>query len=128
MKDPRVADCCVVGVYSEAEATELVTAFVQLSEEYARDHVDKEKVKREIQDLVDGQVPDPRKLRGGIYLVDSFQRTAYVSLCKYSDLNVELNPLRQAWQSEEKSPYRKIHQERVQVDDSTQHAIKQRRQ
>ncbi|ORZ01569.1 hypothetical protein BCR43DRAFT_561776 [Syncephalastrum racemosum] len=76
MKDPRVADCCVVGVYSETEATELVTAFVQLSEEHASDQVNKQKVKREIQEFVDDQVPDPRRLRGGIYLVDSFQRTA----------------------------------------------------
>lgn len=77
IKHPKISDCAVIGVYSKEEATELVTAFVSVKEEYTNPE-DAEQLKEEIREYVDSQVVDSRRLRGGVYLVDSFPRTRYV--------------------------------------------------
>ncbi|PHZ13676.1 acetyl-CoA synthetase-like protein [Rhizopus microsporus ATCC 52813] len=71
-KHPSVMDCAVVGVYSEQEAVELPRAYIILVEQ----EQNKENVLQDILDYVHSQVHDSRKLRGGIYQLASFPRTA----------------------------------------------------
>jgi acyl-coenzyme A synthetase/AMP-(fatty) acid ligase len=69
---PMVFDCAVIGVYSPEFTTELPRAYVQLvdCEEYSSE------IEQEIHDYVDSRVPDERRLRGGVFIVNSFPRTA----------------------------------------------------
>lgn len=71
-KHPSVMECAVVSVYSEQEAVELPRAYVILVEQ----EQNKENVLQDILDYVHSQVHDSRKLRGGIYQLASFPRTA----------------------------------------------------
>ncbi|ORZ00952.1 hypothetical protein BCR43DRAFT_453189 [Syncephalastrum racemosum] len=81
IKHPKISDCAVMGVYSKEEATELVTAFISLKEEYGKPG-DFEHIKKEVREYVDNQVVDARRLRGGVYIVDSFPRTSFGKIQK----------------------------------------------
>jgi 4-coumarate--CoA ligase len=69
---PAVSDCVVVGIYSHDVATELPRAYVQLVE----DAVKSNELEQEIQEYTDSQLPDAKRLRGGVVIVNEFPRTA----------------------------------------------------
>ena len=69
-----VADACVVGVYDEAQETEVPMAFVVKTEKVrgVRDEV----VERGIKEWVDGRVAGHKRLRGGVRFVDAIPKSA----------------------------------------------------
>ncbi|EPB88333.1 hypothetical protein HMPREF1544_04799 [Mucor circinelloides 1006PhL] len=72
MTHPKVADCAAIGVYYPELVTELPRAYVHLvdGEKYT------EEVERELQEYADSRLSDEKRLRGGVFIVDSFPRTA----------------------------------------------------
>ncbi|CEG83523.1 hypothetical protein RMATCC62417_17429 [Rhizopus microsporus] len=68
---PQVTDCAVIGVFSKEEGTEIPRAYVSLLDKVN----DKESLLKEIAEYADSQLPDSKKLRGGIFEVSSFPRT-----------------------------------------------------
>lgn len=80
MQHPAVTEASVVGRYSEELATELPAAFVRLGQEHRMKTIDADKQKQLCQDIqafVNDRVADPRRLRGGVFIVDTFPRTSF---------------------------------------------------
>jgi 4-coumarate--CoA ligase len=71
MTHPAVAECTVIGAYSSEQATELPRAYVQLVEGETKS----DDLNIELQEYADNQLPDPKRLRGGVFFIDSFPRT-----------------------------------------------------
>ncbi|KAI8886389.1 acetyl-CoA synthetase-like protein [Backusella circina FSU 941] len=71
MSHDKVADCCVVGVYDSAQATELPRAYVVLQEGV---HKNSATIK-EIDEFVNSNVVQYKKLRGGIRLIDQVPKS-----------------------------------------------------
>jgi 4-coumarate--CoA ligase len=69
----QVADACVIGIHSDAQATELPLAFVVKAQSYG--HVDDKSLSEDIQAWVGGQVANHKKLRGGIRFVDEIPKS-----------------------------------------------------
>lgn len=72
MTHPKVADCAAIGVYYSELVTELPRAYVNLvdGEQYSK------KVERELREYADSRLSNEKQLRGGLFIVDSFPRTA----------------------------------------------------
>lgn len=72
MAHPKVSDCAAIGVYSPEHTTELPRAYVHLvdGEKYS------EQVQQELLEFANARLPDQKRLRGGVVIVDSFPRTA----------------------------------------------------
>lgn len=66
-----IADCCVVGVYDESQATEIPRAYVVLQPSVKAD----EKTNKFIYDYVTKNVTNYKKLRGGIRFVDAIPKS-----------------------------------------------------
>lgn len=66
-----IADCCVVGVYDESQATEIPRAYVVLQPSVKAD----EKTNKFIYDYVTKNVTNYKKLRGGIRFVDTIPKS-----------------------------------------------------
>ncbi|ORY94994.1 hypothetical protein BCR43DRAFT_526106 [Syncephalastrum racemosum] len=80
LRHPAVTEACVLGRYSKEQATELPAAFVMLHQDNRAKVDEAEKQERlcqDIQTFVNERVPDPHRLRGGVFIVDSFPRTAF---------------------------------------------------
>ena len=69
-----VADACVVGIYDEAQATELPLAFVVKAEKYKG--MEDEKLENEICKWVASKVSNHKRLRGGIRFVNDIPKSA----------------------------------------------------
>ncbi|ORZ13198.1 hypothetical protein BCR42DRAFT_419377 [Absidia repens] len=68
----QVADCCVVGVYDAAQATELPRAYIVLQ---ASAHPS-DALAQELMDYITNKVVNHKKLRGGIRFVDAIPKSA----------------------------------------------------
>ncbi|CAO3661238.1 unnamed protein product [Rhizopus stolonifer] len=68
---PSVSDCAVVGVYSKDEGTEHPRAYVTLVNHTTAN----DKLLQEIQEYTDSQLPENKRLRGGVVELDEFPRT-----------------------------------------------------
>ncbi|KAI8875602.1 acetyl-CoA synthetase-like protein [Backusella circina FSU 941] len=69
---PMVSDCAVIGVYYPEFTTELPRAYIQL----VGDEKYNPKIEQEIQTYADSRLPNEKRLRGGVVIVNSFPRTA----------------------------------------------------
>ena len=67
-----VADVCVIGIFDEAQQTEIPQACIQLSPGVERT----EELAREITDWYNAQVGSPKRLRGGVKFVDEIPKSA----------------------------------------------------
>ena len=68
---PKVQDCCVIGIYSEEQATELPRAYV-----VARDGQATESTATEIVNWLKSNVASHKQLRGGVKFVDDIPKSA----------------------------------------------------
>lgn len=68
---PDIADACVIGIYDEAQATELPRAYVVL-----RGGGGSEEKAKEIAEWMATKVASHKKLRGGVVFVDEVPKTA----------------------------------------------------
>jgi 4-coumarate--CoA ligase len=73
MTHPAVLDCAVIGIYNSKLATELPRAYVELVEGEFKDEV----IESELLEYANSQLPDPKRLRGGVVIVNSFPRTPF---------------------------------------------------
>lgn len=71
MSHDKVADCCVVGVYDSAQATELPRAYIVLQEGVTKSAA----TIKEIDAFVTSNVVQYKKLRGGIRLIDQVPKS-----------------------------------------------------
>lgn len=73
---PDVIDAAVCAVYDDAQATEVPLAYVSLTpgKAEAPDH-EKQKVLKAIQNWMDGQLAGYKKLRGGVFHLQSLPKT-----------------------------------------------------
>ncbi|CAO3701531.1 unnamed protein product [Rhizopus microsporus] len=69
---PQVTDCAVIGIHSKEEGLEVPRAYVSLLD----DSKDKHSLLEEIRVYADSQLPDPKRLRGGVFEIPVFPRTA----------------------------------------------------
>jgi 4-coumarate--CoA ligase len=67
-----IADACVIGVYDEAQATEIPRAYVVLQQSVAPGDAKA----KELVEWVATQVAPHKKLRGGIHFVDQVPKSA----------------------------------------------------
>ncbi|KAL1923115.1 uncharacterized protein VTP21DRAFT_9491 [Calcarisporiella thermophila] len=70
---PKVADCCVIGIYSSDNMTELPCAFVVPKQNIADD---KRTLSQELVDFVKARVAHYKQLRGGVHFVESIPKSA----------------------------------------------------
>lgn len=94
---PFVADCAVIGVWVEEQATELPRAYVVVSVE-GKKQGDPAKAIRE---WVDGKVSNHKKLRGGVRLVESVPKSPSGKLLRRSEslFLLALERSRRFWRS-----------------------------
>lgn len=71
MSHPSVADCCVIGVYDAAQATEIPRAYIVLQPTVARSQETVVKITQ----FVNENVVDYKKLRGGIRFIDQVPKS-----------------------------------------------------
>lgn len=73
---PDVADCAVIGVYIEEQATELPRAYVVPQKlPPAASAEQKAALSRSIEDWVKERVANHKRLRGGVVLVESIPKS-----------------------------------------------------
>lgn len=72
LKHPKVADCAAIGIYQPEIAVEFPRAYVLL----IRGKHDLEEITKELQAYSDSQLPEKKRVRAGIIIVDSFPRTS----------------------------------------------------
>ncbi|KAI9318230.1 hypothetical protein BX666DRAFT_1855981 [Dichotomocladium elegans] len=68
---PEIIDCCVIGVYSEEEATELPMAYVVVREDAVADTALVEKMKAHVAKYAAGY----KQLRGGVRFIDQIPKS-----------------------------------------------------
>ncbi|KAL1920061.1 uncharacterized protein VTP21DRAFT_1207 [Calcarisporiella thermophila] len=69
---PKIADCCVIGVYSSQQATELPRAYVVLRPNITDD---KAQLEKEILEFVKSRVAHYKQLRGGVRFIDQIPKS-----------------------------------------------------
>ncbi|ORY96520.1 hypothetical protein BCR43DRAFT_458211 [Syncephalastrum racemosum] len=92
MSHPEVADCCVIGIYSQEEGTEFPQAFVVLSHcERELEQQKQYQIAESIRKFVDQLVPDYKRLRAGVKIVQELPRngTGKVQRFKLRDMAQE---------------------------------------
>lgn len=70
---PKLVDAGVVGVYDEAEVTELPRAYVVAADGISKDEY--AKLSKEVQAWVAARVASHKRLSGGVILVDSIPKS-----------------------------------------------------
>jgi 4-coumarate--CoA ligase len=66
-----VADCAVVGIYFDEQATEYPLAYVALKQ----NEIPSDELKEEIKNFVSQRVAPHKKLRGGVYFIDKIPKS-----------------------------------------------------
>jgi 4-coumarate--CoA ligase len=66
-----VADCAVVGIYSDEQVTEQPLAYVVLKQ----NEIPSDELKEEIKNFVSQRVAPHKKLRGGVYFIDKIPKS-----------------------------------------------------
>ena len=74
LEHPDVVDACVVGMYMASLATELPVGFVVLSQD-ATTKRSRDDVAKEVRLWLEGRVAAHKKLRGGVWVVDSIAKS-----------------------------------------------------
>jgi acyl-coenzyme A synthetase/AMP-(fatty) acid ligase len=72
MMHPKVADCGVIGVYSQELCTELPRAYVTLVK---KDDANKKKIEKEILGYANKQLHEMKQIRAGVVIKEKFART-----------------------------------------------------
>ncbi|KAI9487889.1 MAG: hypothetical protein EXX96DRAFT_555056 [Benjaminiella poitrasii] len=90
LKHPKVLECAVVGLKIPAKNIEVPRAYVRLATCDLEQH---EVVKQDITQFVDNSLPDEMRLRGGLFIVESFPRTYSGKIQRYT-LKVEANKMK----------------------------------
>jgi acyl-CoA synthetase (AMP-forming)/AMP-acid ligase II len=85
---PYVADCAVIGVWMEEQATELPRAYVVPSVEGKK----QKDPAGAIREWVDGKVSNHKKLRGGVRLVESVPKSPSGKLLRRSEFREFSSP------------------------------------
>lgn len=67
----EIADCCVIGVYDSAEATEIPRAYVVLQANVKPS----EQLAKDIMDFVAENVTGYKRLRGGVRFIDQIPKS-----------------------------------------------------
>lgn len=67
-----VKDSGVTSIWDDAEGTEIPLAFVVPQE--STSSIDRERMTKEVQNLVAGEVAGYKKLRGGVWFIDQLPR------------------------------------------------------
>lgn len=78
LRHPKVADAAVVGIYSEAEATEYPRAYIVPRADAGVDVKDKaqaEQLGKEVRKWVDEQVFNAKRLRGGVIVEAAIEKS-----------------------------------------------------
>lgn len=71
LQNSKVADCAVLGIYDDSEATEFPRGYVVPAESAGvKDEKTKAAFEKEIQDWVNKQVANHKKLRGGVRVIE----------------------------------------------------------
>ncbi|OMH81615.1 4-coumarate-CoA ligase 1 [Zancudomyces culisetae] len=74
---PSVADCAVIGVYLEEQATEIPKAFITLRSQHAGiSESEKQKLAGDIRTWIDSKVVSYKKIRGGVEILDVIPKSA----------------------------------------------------
>ncbi|KAI8888774.1 acetyl-CoA synthetase-like protein [Backusella circina FSU 941] len=73
MTHPKVADCGVIGVFSQELSTELPRAYVTLVDE--KDYMNKESIAHEILVYANRQLHETKSIRAGVVVKERFSRT-----------------------------------------------------
>jgi len=68
----KVADCAVIGVYDEQQATELPRAYIKVTEGTPQNDA----TVKELINFVDSTVANHKKLRGGVRFLDVIPKSA----------------------------------------------------
>lgn len=71
MSNYDIADCCVVGIYDNNQATELPRAYIVLQPGIEKSA----KTAKAIEDFVAANVTNYKKLRGGVVFVDAIPKS-----------------------------------------------------
>ena len=96
LRHPNVTDAAVCAVYDDAQATEVPLAYVSLSPETAELlSSKKQKVLDEIRSWMDGQLAGYKKLRGGVFHLQSLPKTPTGKILRRL-LPAKLNEAREA--------------------------------
>jgi 4-coumarate--CoA ligase len=66
-----VADCAVVSIYSDEQATEYPLAYVTLKQ----NEIPSDELKEEIKNFISQRVAPHKKLRGGVYFIDKIPKS-----------------------------------------------------
>ncbi|KAI8637044.1 hypothetical protein BD408DRAFT_437356 [Parasitella parasitica] len=72
IKHPKVADCAAIGVYQAELGTEFLSLYVKLID----GNFNSQEIIKELQTYSDDQLPEAKRVRAGIKIVDSFPRTS----------------------------------------------------
>ncbi|OJZ84590.1 hypothetical protein ASPFODRAFT_62523 [Aspergillus luchuensis CBS 106.47] len=93
---PKVTDAAVCAVYDDAQVTEVPLAYVSLSPETAElPSPEKQKVLDEIRSWMDGQLAGYKKLRGGVFHLQTLPKTPTGKILRRL-LPAKLNEAREA--------------------------------
>lgn len=96
LRHPSVTDAAVCAVYDDAQVTEVPLAYVSLLPEAAElPSPEKQKILDEIRSWMDGQLAGYKKLRGGVFHLQTLPKTPTGKILRRL-LPAKLNEAREA--------------------------------